>query len=453
MRHLVRLGIVGLVASCGVAKNGPAGGVAWAACTGPKGEEADEPCEIAMIVPPEGPSFLSNDATGPPPMVSTQLVAPYAGEGLLNLRARGPGTDWGDRGRESAVVSVFLDGAHNQDIILYRGEELANYEVPLGRVAPGSHQLEVRYRPDLSSPGARLAEVQSVSPIFVSRQDPQYEPLATSPIIYARPNANRSDTPLFLTYERLATGLQYTLVASNEDGGTPTADLLARYGRACDIDWAYRQAGSAGTGFYQGFLHRTLHFRGAFEAKHPILRVSTTNNMFSDDGKTRFKLRPPILPAPIGSRERILDSLPWVYGITGRELIRERKVRPNGGHSNPLSWALGTKVADTRRYITVEFAHPGGGIAIGFRLLTKVSPSWQYSTGGRASRAIARPGLVRTGIELPFGSTPHDIVSIEPTNGAGRPLGQSIQIVRAFSLATDFSPVSLPDHLGLPGPQ
>lgn len=51
--------------------------------------------------------------------------------------------------------------------------------------------------------------------------------------------------------------LEYSLVWSNEDGGTDTPALMARWGRSTDIEWIYRvevdQAGNRvpGTAVYQ----------------------------------------------------------------------------------------------------------------------------------------------------------------------------------------------------------
>ena len=53
-----------------------------------------------------------------------------------------------------------------------------------------------------------------------------------------------TDIPLVLYCERLSDNgvpfLQYTVIFSNEDGGTSTRGLMARWGRTTDIEFVYR---------------------------------------------------------------------------------------------------------------------------------------------------------------------------------------------------------------------
>ncbi|MBM3271056.1 MAG: hypothetical protein FJZ01_25765, partial [Candidatus Sericytochromatia bacterium] len=409
--------------------------------------EADalEEVEVAPTehVPAEAaPRFR---ASGLPSLVSTTFFADRAGEGVLALRARGIGTDWAAAGRESAVVSVYLDGAHNHDLILLRGETMAEYRTLLGPIDRGEHRIEVRFRPDLSPAGALGAEVAAAAPEIKGSADPEYGAIAGAPIVYARPDAAFSDSPLFLTYERLATGYKYTMYVSNEDGGTPAADLMAVWGRACDIDWVYRQGGN-GKGYIQAFLHRQVAYRGAFEGQHPILRVSTKNNMVSDQGASRFKLRLPVVAAPAGSREQALDQHPWVYRLTAAELAREGKIRAAGEREGLWSRLRGQQIGDMRRYVTIEFDHPGGD-RIGFRARLAGSPAWFVSTGGRFYRAIKRSGAVRTSIELPPGASVAQLVALEPVTAGGKPYGKPVRILRAFGFDADYRQIPLPASL------
>ena len=65
-------------------------------------------------------------------------------------------------------------------------------------------------------------------------------------MFYARANTigKFTDIPLVLYCERLSENgdpfLQYTLIFSNEDGGTSTRALMARWGRTTDVEYVYR---------------------------------------------------------------------------------------------------------------------------------------------------------------------------------------------------------------------
>ena len=65
-------------------------------------------------------------------------------------------------------------------------------------------------------------------------------------MLFARLNTvgRFSDIPLLLYCERLKDEgedvLQYTVIFSNEDGGTSTRTLMARWGRTTDIEYVYR---------------------------------------------------------------------------------------------------------------------------------------------------------------------------------------------------------------------
>jgi len=65
-------------------------------------------------------------------------------------------------------------------------------------------------------------------------------------VLFARANtvAKPSDIPLIVYCERLSENgvgfLQYTVIFSNEDGGTSTRALMARWGRTTDVEYVYR---------------------------------------------------------------------------------------------------------------------------------------------------------------------------------------------------------------------
>jgi hypothetical protein len=124
--------------------------------------------------------------------------------------------------------------------------------------------------------------------------------IATCLFLYGREDNATSDTPLMTTYENRDAGggrrrLIYTVIFSNEDGGTGNdlGSLVARWGRSTDIEWVYDVVVNADgsrtePGVIQSAGHKTVPFQGRYEGAHPILRTSTTNNMVSDTGKSPF---------------------------------------------------------------------------------------------------------------------------------------------------------------------
>ena len=88
------------------------------------------------------------------PIAQKQFVTQAAGEARLALTAAAPGTDWGVAGRESAVVSVSVDGRYSQDVVLFAGAERFTYDVALGRLERGRHNVTVAFDADKSSSGA-----------------------------------------------------------------------------------------------------------------------------------------------------------------------------------------------------------------------------------------------------------------------------------------------------------
>jgi hypothetical protein len=81
---------------------------------------------------------------------------------------------------------------------------------------------------------------------------------------------------------------RYTTIFTNEDGGTQTAALMARWGRATDIEWVYQvrmRNGKIIEEIYQGVQHETKDFTGARAGgNHPLLAVASDNSTNSVGG-------------------------------------------------------------------------------------------------------------------------------------------------------------------------
>ena len=117
------------------------------------------------------------------------------------------------------------------------------------------------------------------------------------------------------------------MIWSNEDEGTDTAALMARWGRTTDIEWIYRvtstAAGNRIADSYQAADHATLPFDGLHEGDHPLLETATGNNntaAVKDRPQTtgyRFFLDTSAAAARPGARGRD-GPHPWTYQVMAR---------------------------------------------------------------------------------------------------------------------------------------
>lgn len=369
------------------------------------------------------------------PVASFSFTAASAGEGLLDVSASAPGVSWGAAGAESAVVSLSVDGRYQSDLVVMSSTPTAR-SVALGSLAAGSHVVSATFAEDRSPAGAQSAVLNVTGLRVVPEADPTYVALAHAPLIYGRelskktPFANATtDTPLLAWHEASAavtpgdTVIEYSVVWSNEDGGTAPPALMARWGRTTDIEWVYRVEVDAngltvpGTAVFQGANHATKSFGGTLEGSHPILETCTANNNMCDtkvNDPMRFAVDTEQTRVPARARESLMDASPWTYWVMGQEMIREGQVE---SPSDPTTPALG----DQRSYLYIEISKqtqgPNSGnswvgVAIGVSL--KSAPSVLYRSDHLTSGwAIQRDVPAATTVELPPGTTAADIASIE----------------------------------------
>ncbi|MES2465280.1 MAG: hypothetical protein V4671_32340 [Armatimonadota bacterium] len=393
-----------------------------------------------------------NAAQAPPTsvIVSQQsLKLEKAGEGILHLTARAPNCSWGKKGAESAVVSVTLDGGVSREVVLFNGDKAHTYDLLLGPVTAGTHQLKIAFRPDLSPEGAQKVIVDKARAEVVAPGDTRYTAIANMPYLYGRNDNAASDTPLITTYESRDAGegkrrLIYTVIFSNEDGGTGNdlGSLVARWGRSSDIEWVYDVVvgpdSKAQSAVIQAAGHKIVPFQGRYEGRHPILRTATTNNMVSDAGQSPFLFALAPLRETFPNREpreALMDDTPWSHRIAAEEMRRESKWEKN---PDPNTLAA----SDIRHYLQVNYeARVSGGAALAVQVRLKNGRVF-LSNHGREGDAIARSGWLRTTIELPAETSPKDIVGIAFVRAdVGSAAGlATVSAVRAFLFNGDFRP-------------
>jgi hypothetical protein len=397
------------------------------------------------------------------PLATATLDADHAGEAKLALTASAPGADWGIAGKESALLEVLLDGRPVTNVVTFNGAAPLEYDVALGRVSAGSHQITVVL--DAAKSPVANAVVSDLKPSL----DPADDLVARyAPILYGRnlpeiPGAYENvntDVPL-LSYHTSSVDAQgnrtieYTMIWSNEDGGTNTPSLMARWGRTTDIEWLYRvtldPSGNRISDLYQSTGHGTVPFDGVREDDHALLQVTTSNNNMSavtDPAKSsgyRFFLdtADQLQPAT-HAREEIMDAHPWSYQAMDKEMIREGKVE---AVADPNTQAM----SDQRNYLyavvrkaTSYATPPRSGSWAGVALAAQVGGVWYTSHKGVAGNSIQRDDPAATTIELPHGTTAADVQALKAVAVPnGTPGDYSIDVTainRGFLLGDDYLP-------------
>ena len=399
----------------------------------------------------------------PPPATSAPLAVKTLElrgdlEGIFEIEARAPGASWARKGSEAASLVVTVDGVYNQDVLLWAGESFHGYRVMLGRLPRGRHQVAVSLNEARSAAGARRAEVKSLRQIVPvasasATPDPHSFALTHAPILYARPNTfdHFTDVPLLMYYEILREGadtlVRYTAIFSNEDGGTQTAALFARWGRGTDIEWVYEvrlRGGKVVAETFQGVRHETKDFRGQRAGgDHPLLAVASDNNNFSDLACSAVRFAPFPFHARLetATRESMMDFFPLTYRAMYEELLREGRISDTPADINT--------VADPREYLYVEAASEQAGAAVAFDVKVRGRDEVFRSDTGEPRLRIERGGYYRTAVRLPKGVAPDSVESItarchtHPATASGGTCAR-LKLVRVLTLGADFTPRALP---------
>lgn len=379
-------------------------------------------------------------------------------EFLLHLRVSSE-TNWSIPDSESAVLTIYIDGTdspQNQDIVLFKGDDLFVYKVSLGRIDSGNHSIEVYFNGDKSPPGAQLVYLDELSLIPIALNSRDYDVFRFSPVLYGRDlysddESVRTDIPLLMWHEVDTVGsdkwIEYSMIWSNEDGGTNSISLMSRWGRTTDIEWIYRvkvdPGGNVLEEYFQGPGHSTSFFQGNRIDDHPVLKTVTINNMVSDEGVSNYKffLSPERSKHEKHSREILMDEDPWTYKIMALEMIAEGKYE---SPADPFSSAI----SDARNYLYLEFNTQmvGSGLRLTFATKLKNDPLWYYSDHGLSSiGAVNAGGWRRSTIELLEGTTLNDLDSLQIMGSASGSFSITFEeLSKVFLLDEDFTLLESP---------
>jgi hypothetical protein len=303
-----------------------------------------------------------------------------------------------------SAVGVWVDGRYEHELLLFPGSRRNRYDTLLGPFAAGRHQVELRpsayWQP---SPCVRLGPARVT---VVDAGGAGYDVLRHAPVLELRADTvgEQTDAPLYEYVEDVTAGgvrrLWYTVVFSNEDGGTQTRALLARWGRTTDIEQVYEtslQGGLVIREEFQGPDHQTRPFAGRRRGVAPILLVATVNNMVTDRGRGIASARPvpDLVDLSGATRESTLDSRPWAYRVMGRELAAEGRISADA----PAGDRWVRQAPDPREHVYLEAR---------LTLDRAVVAAWASDGDGhrfwshyeREALAIDRNGWVRSAVAI-----------------------------------------------------
>ena len=415
-----------------------------------------------LLLTTSAPALATGTAVGRRVLTEQAFELSLPGEVIATLTAGCDACSWRQPGREAAMLTLWVDGRYSQHLMLLRGGT-ADYQVALGPVEAGAHTLRVELDTVLSAHGVQSelsAKVERVEFTRILDGSPGHAAAAFAPILYARPDTvgTFTDVPAFMWYEveptDRGTRFRYSVIFTNEDGGTPTDQLMATWGRTTDIEYVYSvEIDAAGTILaddYQGPDHEILAFAGRREGRHPLLWVSTTNNMVRDRGTTAVRYAPVPVPFDLHdvSREAVMDAHPWTYAVMAEELAREGKIVEG---SAPGSGAI----PDVRRFVYVEACGEVANAALAVAVRSR--GRWFSSDRGVPQFRIVRSGCFRVAVPLPAGTGLGDVRALRvrafgcppakeapPTCGApaaGRARARVTRINKVFMLDERFVPM------------
>lgn len=371
------------------------------------------------------PLLAQLEITGSGPDATTHLV----------VQAAAPGASWGRVGRESAMVAIYVDGTYHSTTVVF-AERTGAIELNLGTLAPGPHHVELRAATDIAPVHPAVTSVRAR---VVSGEQALIDRLA--PVIELRDvdpsrlhSTARSDAPMVLLpaithHPDGGRTIEYQVLFSNEDAGTPPPALYAKYGRGIDAEPVYRvrldAAGRVVEERYQATLHMWRSFDGAREGGRPVIRISTANNMVSTRTHGAAAERwSDAAVAPVADGCSDYDAMlanPWMWRVMSQELLREGKAAAAGAVRGSQ------QVGDPRRYVYLgplgDAARAAIAAAGGLRLVLADG----REVVAKVAKGFATGKFGQTALELPEGAL------------ADAVRGVAMLGVRALVLGADFA--------------
>lgn len=363
---------------------------------------------------------LALSSPAPTALASTSLVLSKAGDAVVTLTISDAALP------AVSALDVAVDGDVKATVLVFGKIGHPPYTALIHALPAGRHEITAQPSPYWTWPAGATA------PALSAAAAPDSAVVSHAPALWLRADTigTSTDLPLVLYAEDLrvdGTGvLRYSYIFSNEDGGTATPALLARWGRTTDIEMAYEEEWKAGrmvTARFQAPDHHILEFGGTRQAEHPTLIDATLNNVFLDRGRTAVKITlvPMLVNLESATRESVMDKAPWVYRRMADELQEEGKTAVYG---------------DVRDYLYVDAKLTLADAAVA-AIARGEDGTWRSSDRGLKDLAVDRNGWVR--IAIPHSRRATDVgFACYPTKAA--PGRCRVEISRVLSLGDDYKP-------------
>jgi len=229
---------------------------------------------------------LSSPPTSPA-LASTSITLPKAGDAVVTLTVNDSALP------TVTALDVAVNGEVKTTVLVFGKIGHPPYTALLHALPAGRHEITAQPSPYWTWPAGAAA------PSLTATAAPDSVVVSHAPALWVRADTigTSSDLPLVLYAEDMrvsGTGvLRYSFIFSNEDGGTATPALLARWGRTTDIEMAYEEEWKGGrmvAARYQAPDHHVLEYAGTRQSDHPTLVDATLNNVFLDRGRTAVKV-------------------------------------------------------------------------------------------------------------------------------------------------------------------
>lgn len=316
----------------------------------------------------------------PAPLASTTIALTRSGDAVVTLTP--------DDAQLPPVTAVDLaiEGQVRTTVLMFGKVGHPPYTALLHALPAGPHAIVAQPSPHWPYPSSAALTITAAPA-------PESIVVARAPALWIRADTigAATDLPLLMYAEDTrvnGTGLlRYSVIFSNEDGGTATPALLARWGRTTDIEMMYEEVWREGrmtTARFQGPDHKVLEYKGAREGDHASFVDATLNNVFLDRGRTavRVTMVPVLVDLESATRESVMDTHPWTYRRMADELAEEGK---------------STVYGDVREYLYVDAKLTLEDAAVA-AMAKGPDGTWRASDRGMKELAVDRNGWVRIAI-------------------------------------------------------
>lgn len=257
----------------------------------------------------------------------------------INLNASAS-TSWQEENNESLMLRLYVDKKHHQDIILFYGGQNFTYKRFLGYMEPGTYEVEWICDSPRNSQAFAQIDSFTVEKLDLSAREVlavQYAPKLYGRAVYTQFDNLYTDTPLEMIYffDKWEQGIviEYHMVFSHEDEGTPAVLLMSKWGRLLDIEYMARvylnEQYEIDHVEYQGAEHQIKTYKGPLiDGKQIILQTATCNGNFTDEITSSYHFS--FIPSyewkiEQEAREVVMQRFPYINHVMTWEAERQLK--------------------------------------------------------------------------------------------------------------------------------